>query len=86
MGLVKAELKRLEDKGATCVEVIEGEYKGVIGMSPDYYAHYIYGAFIMPPIQITFLAPNGGGVYWVNRDNVKVISVEEFIEKAGWKE
>lgn len=78
MGLVKAELKRLEDSGAACVEIIEGEYKGVIGILFDYYETQLAWS------QVTVFATDNKE-YIVGKDEAKLISVDDFIEKAGWK-
>lgn len=79
---VKAKLQMMEQSGAEFVEIIEGDYEGVVGISLNIHEHFFVGDCIFPLIQISLFAMDGSE-YLVSHSDVKILSLEEFMEKAN---
>ena len=82
---VKGKLQILENAGARFVEIINGDSKGEVGITFNYNDSFMFGAYSFPNMTIAMKTVHNED-YVIGKRDVKLISLEEFMEKGNLNE
>ena len=75
----------MEERDARCIEVIDGDLKGNVGVAFGYDDVVITGEFMIPQIMVDVILVGGTDYYVFPRQHIKIISIDELIEKGNLK-
>lgn len=85
-GGIKAKIEAIvEERDARCIEVIDGDLKGNVGVAFGYDDVVITGEFMIPQIMVDVILVGGTDYYVFPRQHIKIISIDELIEKGNLK-
>ena len=85
-GGIKAKIEAIvEECDARCIEVIDGDLKGNVGVAFGYDDVAITGEFMIPQIMVDVLLVGDAHYYVFPRQHIKIISIDELIEKGNLK-
>jgi hypothetical protein len=82
---VKGKLQILENAGARFVEIINGDGKGEVGITFNYNDSFMFGTYSFPNMTIAMTTVHNEE-YVIGKRDVKLISLEEFMEKGNLNE
>lgn len=81
---VKGKLQILENAGARFVEIINGDGKGEVGITFNYNDSFLVGSCFFPNMTIAMTTVHNEE-YVIEKHDVKLISLDEFMEKGNLK-
>lgn len=85
-GGIKAKIEAIvEERDARCIEVIDGNFKGNVGIAFGYDDVAFIGDFMIPLIMVDVFLVGDPNYYVFPSQHIKIISIDELIEKGNLK-
>ena len=81
---IRSKLQMMEQSGARFVEIINGDGKGEVGITFNYNDSFMFGSYSFPNMTIAMTTVHNEE-YVIGKHDVKLISLEEFMEKGNLK-